>query len=317
MPKATRLSSFVVFLLLFCPTTQAQPWFTGPIIAPSGKVIKLGHFNLETYGTYTENIGRFNRHWKFTHTPASYSTQINPLLTYGLSSWADTQLSVPYAMNRSRGQQYHSIGDVSLLIGVQVLEQDQSAWRPDLRLTINETFPTGRYQNLNPMNQGTDATGQGSYLTHIGLNFQHLSLFRDAHFLRQRLSINYVAAQPVEIRGQSSYGGNSLTDGRLKPGNLWSIDLAGEFTITQNWVAVMETYYFSRTADRFRGITGTTQQGLPLMIGSDASAELSLVPAIEYNFSANFGIIAGFWFSVLGKDASNFRSTVIALNYYQ
>lgn len=317
MSKSTGFYFFVLWLCLFSLTSQARPWFTGPILAPTGQVTKLGHFDLETYGTYAENIGQFNRHWRFTRTPASYSTQINPLFTYGLSSWADTQISIPYAVNRSRGQQYQSLGDVYLLIGLQILEQNQSAWRPDLRLVLQETFPTGRYQNLNPLNQGTDATGQGSYLTHIGLNFQHLSQFTDVHFLRERLVLNYIAGRPVAIHGYSSYGGNFLTDGQLKPGSLWSIDLAGEFTVTQNWVAVMEAYYFSRAADRFRGITGATHQGLPLMIGSSPSAELSFAPAIEYNFSANFGIIAGFWFSVLGKSATDFRSTVIALNYYQ
>lgn len=310
-----------VFLSLLCClflsySTYSAPWYTGPLLAPSGKTIPRGHIDLETYAFYTENTGRFDRHWKLIESPSSQSIQINPLFSYGLTSNMDLQFSLPYTINRSQGQSGKHIGDVFALLGFQALEQKESAWRPDLRLTIQQIFPTGRFDDLNPTNLGTDVTGVGSYQTTFGLNFQHLNTLFQRYYLRKRLSLTYLYAAPVHIRGHTSYGGNAETNGSISPGNMASIDLAGELSLTQNWVLVMEGFYFKRNASNFTGNPGLNSEGLPLTIGNDIIQEFSLAPAIEYNFSANYGLIAGVWFSVKGKDAPDFMSTIIALNAF-
>ncbi|AHE67004.1 hypothetical protein [Legionella oakridgensis] len=301
---------------VICDLAYGDPWFTGPLLAPSGKTIPRGHVNLETYGFYTENSGMFDRHWKLIEGPASQNIQINPLFSYGLTDFMDLQFSLPYVINRSQGQTGRHIGDTAASLGLQVLKQNQSWWRPDLRVSLQQVFPTGRYEEFNPINQGTAATGIGSYQTALGFNFQHLNVIGQTHYFRQRLSLTYLYAASVNIRGHNSYGGNMDTKGSIKPGNLSSVDLAGELSITQNWVAVMEAYYFIRGASKFQGNPGFNTQGLPLTIGHATIAELSLAPAIEYNFSANYGIIAGVWFSSRGKDAPDFMSTVVAFNAF-
>lgn len=306
-------------LLIFSLITQiayADPWYTGPLLAPTGKTIPRGHVNLETYGFFTENIGVFNRHWRIIHTSASESIQINPLLAYGLTDWMDMQFSLPYAINHHKGKTGEHIGDTSAQLGFQILEQKESRWKPNLRVTIQQIFPTGRYDDLNPTNEGTDGTGLGSYETAIGFNFQHMSLIAKTFPLRTRLCLTYLVASSTRVRGINNYGGTSTTNGSAHPGNLSSIDLAGELSLTQHWVAVMESYFVYRDGTSFNGFPGLNTDGSLAQIATSASTEISFAPAIEYNFSANYGIIGGVWFSAAGKDAPVFRSLVVAFNAY-
>jgi len=307
--------TIAIFFLTF-NGAYASPWFTGPLLASSGKTIPLGHANLEMYGFFTKNHGEFNRHWKLVPSPGGEVTQFNPLLSYGLADWVDTQFSAPYTINRRLGKTGRHLGDVSALLGFQLLKQKTATWSPDLRLTIQQIFPTGRFENLSPENQGTDITGLGSYQTNFGLNFQYLYWLGSSFYLQTRLNLNYQYAQSVNLNGLSAFGGNTMTKGKVKPGNLASIDLSSELSLTQNWVIVMEGFFFNQHASRFQGITGANHQGLPLMIGHGGIEEFSLAPAIEYNFSSNYGLIAGAWFAVKGKDAPNFISTVVAFNAY-
>lgn len=306
-----------VFLFFNClhQSTYASPWFTGPLLAPSGHTIPPQHLNFETYLNDVRNIGTFNRHWKLIHTPRSDSIQINPILTYGLFKGIDTQFSVPYSENRVRGRKDHTLGDFSAILGFQALEQKKTSWPPDLRITIQEIFPTGNYDGLSPGKLGTDGSGQGSYQTALAFNFQHLSTVQ-GYNLRNRLSINLLHASQVRLHGLSTYGGSVQTRGTIRPGDLFSIDLASELGLTQNLVAVMEGLYSYRQATRFHGFRGVDEQGNPANIGHGSVAEFSLAPAVEYNFSAHLGLIAGVWFAVKGRDASDFITSMIALNTY-
>lgn len=306
----------LVYLLIGCNTVQADPWWTGPLLAPAGHSVPAGHTNFELYEFHTDNDGIYNRHWKLTHTADTISDVINPIFTHGLTDRLDIQFGVPYAFNRGTSGSSNHISDTGVTLGYQLIEQKDSRWRPDIRFTIQEIIPTGRFHDLSPVNNGAGSTGLGSYQTAASLNMQLLTQFTDIHYLRTRLSLSYVYASDASIHGLSSYGGTPQTDGVVDPGNLSSIDLAGEFSLTQHWVAVMEGYFATRDAARFRGTPGFTSNGVLAKIGNDNVDEITLAPAIEYNFNANVGIIGGVWFTVAGKDTSEFQSIVVALNAY-
>jgi len=303
-------------LLLWSNSVSADPWFTGPLLAPAGITVPKGHVNLEIYGFDTKNIGIFNRHWKLVHTPATQSRQVNPLLSYGLTDRVDVQVSVPYVVNSGFGRTYHHIGDSLGLLGFQVMRQGDERLRPNLRFTIQQTIPTGKFQQLNPVNGGTEGTGSGSYQTGFALNFQNLQQINDTNYLRTRMIISYIYASPVRVRGLNAYGGNEFTKGSVQPGNLFGFDLSGELTITKHWVAVMEGYYFARGSTVFSGTTGPAVNGVVPTIGHTSAEEVSLAPAIEYNFNEHYGIIGGMWYAISGKNAGDFRSAVIAFNAY-
>ena len=107
-----------------------------------------------------------------------------------------------------------------------------------------------------------------------------------------------------------------MTKGRIHPGASYASDFAIEYTLTQHWVPVMEVLYVHSTSSSFNGNPGFTPGGTAAAIGGRGRDSVSLAPAIEYNFTANLGIIGGIWFSVTGPHPAKFTSTAIAINYY-
>lgn len=307
----------IIFLCIsiFSEITYADPWFTGPILAPSGHNVARGHTNLEIYGLDVFTNGQYNTHGKVTSIPLFKSFLVNPLLTHGFTDWLDFQLSIPYAFNRTQGMSYDRITDTSLGAGLQLVEQKKSKWLPDVRFFIQEIFPTGKFENLNPSFLGTDATGLGSYRTLFSLNLQYLKEIYDAHYLRTRLILSRLYSSSVKVHGLNSFGGTPNTDGAVNTGAQDNVDLAFEYTLTQNWVAVMEGYFSEGQATRFNGILDIVNDGATGLL-SGQYYEIGLAPALEYNFTANIGLIGGVWFPVKGKNTSRFTTYVLALNAY-
>ncbi len=309
-----QLLTLAVLLFSYSEYSLADPWFTGPILAPPGRTIPNGHTNFEVYVFDTLTQGIFDRNWQLIRLPRSESIVVNPIFSHGYADKFDIQFSVPFVYNNARRTNTRYVGDSALTLGYQLIEQNNSRWRPNLRITLQEIIPTGRFRQLNPANNGADATGSGSYQTAFGLNLQHLAQFNEVNYLRTRISLSYVYAFPVSVEGLTSYGGTNSTSGRVWPGDLMSLDWAYEYTVTQNWVAVMETFIASRNATHFKGFIGLDPMGRMVDIGRRASINITLAPALEYNFSGNLGIIAGPWFSIAGKNTPDFLSYVVAIN---
>jgi hypothetical protein len=307
---------FVMTAIITCffyRIAYADPWYTGPLLAPAGKTVPLGHFNFELYSFDTKLVGEYNAKGKKIRIPTFQTTLYNALFSYGLADKVDTEISVPYAINKSLGKRAEHIGDTTVILGYQALKQKPKSWIPNLRVVLAEVFPTGRFDNLNPTDLGTGVTGAGSYQTLFGLRFQDLSQLSETHYLRTRLALSYLHADPVTTLGKNGFGGNFSSRGHIRPGDSIAIDLAGEFTVSQNWVAVMEVYYLHHSGAQFTGRDASLR---PLFIHHPAFFTTSIAPAIEYNFSKHFGIIGGVWLTLQGKNSPAFSSAVIAFNTY-
>lgn len=296
------LHAFLLFF--FSHAAIAGPWMTGPLLAPSGKTIPAGHFNFEPYGFYTDYPKGFR------------NIEVTPILTVGLTDFLDLQTSLPYDYSWDRGQHGNDIGDYSLGLGMQLLRQQESSWLPDLRMVIQEVFPTGRFENLNPNKLGTDQTGSGAYQTFIGFNFQKVLSFANEHYLRTRLSLVAARSGDVTVEGANVFGGGLMTEGRVRGGNSYSADLAFEYSLTQHIVPVFEALYVNSSATNFDGNPGFTPGGTVAAVGGRGGNQASLAPALEYNFNSNLGIISGVWFSVTGPHAAKFVTGTVAINCY-
>jgi hypothetical protein len=304
-----------LLFIVLSNTANASPWFTGPLLAPAGRTVPRGHANFEAYGFSTDKSRVFDNHGKKRSVPDFNSTQISPILTYGLINGIDVQWSLPYSINRSQLHTGQNIGDTSITMGFQALQQKQGSWIPDLRITVQELFPTGRGENLNPFDFGVDVTGSGTYQTVAALNFQELFQLSELHYLRTRLSLAYLHGQPYSMDDPHDITLDK-PKGVVKPGSLMSIDCAGEYTFDQNWVGVMEVYAFYHTSSSFAGNAGIDENGQLIQTGHDPLYNVSIAPAVEYNFTQQYGLIAGPWFVVYGKNSSVFTSLVVAFNAY-
>ena len=307
---------FIILTLGLCSIAHAEPWFVDPILALSGSVTPLGHVKTKTYGFITHNTGVYDNAWTLTHHNDASSTQINPQLTYGLTKRIDSQLALPYSIRHQNGMESHHLGDISTTFGFQALEKKPNSLTPELRITLSEIFPTGRFASANPLSEGSGFSGVGTYETILGLNFQQQFQISETHWYRGRLCLAYLYAVPVSINGVTMYGGASTTKGRMSIGKIATADLSAELSITQHWIAVIEAYYLHQQPSNFKGSVGMTDTGSPAQIGNLEVHVLSLAPAMEYAFSEHLGLVAGVWFSVKGQNTPHFVTTVVMFRSY-
>lgn len=306
-----------LLILCFCGLSHAGPWFVDPILAPTGKVVPLGHAKFRGYGFFTNNIARYNNQAKIVRAPILESIQFNPQLTYGLTESTEAQLVLPYSFVHNLGKKIDHLGDTSIRLGYQALRQKPGTSIPNLRVVISETFPTGRFSASNPLDEGAGFTGIGNYQTSLQFNFEEILQITGEHYSRTRLSLIYLYNHPVSLHGISINGGAATTEGSLTPGNIYSINLSEEITITQQWSAAMEFFYLQQQASSFNGFRGINEKtGKPANVGHLASNGLSLAPALEYAITENLGFVAGVWFTVEGKNTADFYSTVFLLRAF-
>ncbi len=298
----------IVVLLIFCASLAAEleerPWLTGPLLAPSGHTVAPGKTNWEPYLFLTKN-----------YNPDS-SWVINPFIqiTHGITSYFDIKLETQAFFTFKDGEVGSGLSDFSVILGFQALEDNPDGWMPDLRITLSETFPTGRYQRLNPDKQGADSTGSGSYETFTSFNFQKLFHIFGNHWLRPRLFLRYIIPAPVSVRDFNTYGGGFGTDGKIYPGNNFTGILAFEYTLTRNWVLALDIQAVYVDKTKFSGTKGVNPNGSIASVGNGKEVQWSYAPALEYNFSDWLGIIWGVWFTGATKNSTDFVSFVVAVN---
>jgi hypothetical protein len=298
------------------PDFTNLPWMTGPLLAQAGQTLPAGHTNYEPYLFVTDTFGIYNQAGEKSRIPRIIKTTPTMVLIQGLTSFMDLQVIADYSFSNSSANNYSDLGDPTIYLGFQAFTENMQGWRPDLRVTISEKFPAGRYQNLNPINSGIDAVGAGSYQTGIGANFQKTYQFKNNKFLRARLTFLYVIPSSPSLNNVNTYGGGTGTSGILDLGNTLSIDGSLEFTLTTHWVPALDIVYAYQAKSKFTGALGTAITGMPATVGGQSSQAISLAPAMEYNFSPTLGIIAGAWFTVFGRNTADFAAAVFALNYY-
>lgn len=336
--------TMAAFLLSFIGCTAGfcyEPQFTGPLFAFSGQSLALGDSFFELYGYYIPSDSIYDINWHTVETPPNTMTQFEPIFAYGLGEHLDVQYDLFYVDNRYLKRDNSNLGDTSMVLGYQLLDQkDAHQHLPNLRITVQEIFPTGRYDGLNINNNGSDATGAGSYQTTLGLNLEYLSHITEQNYLNTYLSLFYNIPSAVKLDGFSIYGGTSTTHGHINPGHATTVDLAGELSLDAHWVAVMEGIFTYQQASVFSGFIGQPQsnQSSPQQnrhfnfrrhsiashliprrlnigntIGHGNLDQFTLAPALEYNFNEKIGIIGGAWFTVAGKNTPQYTATVIAL----
>jgi hypothetical protein len=329
------------FLLMINALSYAESWFTGPLMALPARTIPRGHINLQLFNYGFINNAIYNHEWQSVKTAPYTQLILSPQLYYGLTDQIDVEWNPSYINNRTQGKESQGLGDTAITLGFQVLKQSEFIKQPDLRVTIEEILPSGRYDQLSTEDKATDALGIGNYQTEFGLNFQYLSHLTETHDFNTMVSLYYTYAGAVNIRGLSAYGGTPFVDGQIKPGNAFAIDLAGELSLTRNWVAVMEGYYQYAQASSFKNarhsflshlsperrlnlnkprsffpskqnIGGLYDDKFP--IGNGIIDSVLLAPAIEYNFTDSYGVIVGSIFSLVGKNVPVLSSLVVSFN---
>jgi len=312
----------LIFFIPFCLLAEApssinpsegSPWFTGHLLAPSASTNEKGVVSWQPYLFVIDVFGEYNSKWDRRSIENTWTFQPYVDITYGLTDFMDIEADFAFSYTVSDGASSTRLNDSNLFLGFQALRDTPNTAIPDLRITIQEIFPFGQYDRLDPGNNGTDGIGQGSFQTGINFNFSKLFPLGGEQFFSLVWSVGYLFPLPVHIEGESVYGGVSETNGRIFPGQTFVAYLAGEYTITKNWVLAFDFQYLLTRHDRFTGHRGFTSTGEKATIGNPISQQISLAPAVEYNYSENFGLIGGVWFTLAGKNADQFLGGIFSM----
>lgn len=292
------------------------PWFTGPLIARSAYTVEPPHWTLQPYLYFTTNAHTYNSQWRRHSIPNFYTTNVQFQAKRGLVSGFDFQFIPQVICHETQGKRSCNIGDMTLSFGVRLLDSKLKDPWPAMRLALRTNVPLGKYQHLNPKLLRTDSMGTGSWLPAANFHMSKMWRVSGNRFFDMRFVAGYQVGTAVHVKGVNTYGGARNTRGVIYPGNILMFDWAMQLSLTHRWAFACDIIYQHTNKTRFSGRAGTTN-GAPVVMRAPSRELVSLAPAIEYNWSQNFGIISGVWFSFAGRNSRQFTSGVIALSIYK
>lgn len=249
--------SKIIMLIFIAPLAawadKNDPWFTGPLFQNHPVTMPLGQGFFGFSSNDISNRGFFDTNGDAISSPRTSMDSYALDFAYGLSENTDYRVNILYIRNLVSGSSYSNLGDTTMHFGYQLFRQKNSRWLPDLRLTIEEIFPIGRWDHLNQADHGADSTGAGSFQTALGIRLRKMIPLPYEHFLvlHGRFAFNHPS--PVPISGFSIYGGSQTTNGTLTLGNSALIDLALEYNFTKNWGGIFESAIITQSASDFSG----------------------------------------------------------------
>lgn len=290
-----------------------NPWYTGPLVTPTVEMVAPGSVNIQPYLFVIDNYAEFNEDRHSISQPNLIN--LNSLVTIqtGITDTMDITVNLEGDASWERGKSGGGFSDITVMLGFPICLE--TPYVPQIKVNIQESFPTGRYERLSSNGLNLSSTGTGAYQTTFSLGTSKILFWSYKHPMCIRTFVGYTLSPKVKVSGFNTYGGGFGTKGKVHPGNIFAADLGIEYSITQTWVAALDIVYTATNRSKFHGIPGTDSSGSPATVGTGYSDNLSLAPAIEYNWNDNLGVIGGVQFSVYGRNSENFVSTIFSFSY--
>lgn len=294
-----------------------DPFYSGPLLAPSAYVVPRGFFNVQPYFFWTRNYGNYDSSWHRVRTRSSLQFRFLAVAQVGLTDYMEATSTVEAALNRKEDKHHFGYGDTSAAIALQLTEGIMGTAIPACKLQVGAIFPTGKHDHLAQDRLGIDSFGAGSYSATFSLNFQKdfNAIFKSDldprfyHPFRFRWSFGYAINGPARVRGLNAYGGDSSTHGRVKVGNTFISILAWEFSFNEKFVFATDWQYTVSSPSKFIGRnTGT-------FVGRPGNQNWSVAPALEINLSSQFGALVGAWMSFAGRNSTSFISGIVSFTW--
>jgi hypothetical protein len=298
-----------------------EAWFTGPLDAPNPTPIPVGHFYAEPYLLGTIIYGAYDGEWnvhRLAHN--NYSIISSTLLETGIFQNVSLAVLPEFGYNiAGEGENSSGIrfGDFQVRLKFMLHQFKEGSWIPTLTLAAMQVFPTGSYDNLG--SRRANAFGSGAYTSRFALYSQEPFWLPNGRILRARF--DFTANIPignVGVDNVSVYGTPEGFRGEAKVGNSYTADLGFEYSVTSNWVAVMEFLYQHGDSTLTIGNQRPADSSIPVPFhsASGSSEYWSVAPAVEYNFNASVGIIAGAEVTFAGRNTGASVTPQVALSWF-
>jgi hypothetical protein len=287
--------------------SMSDAWWTGPMLANSAETLPPGHFLFEPY-LYD------------IRSPGNDSFGSRTYILYGLLNRLSIGVIPVFGYNRaSDGRSSSSVGfgDLTLQAQYRFSEFQPGNWMPTTAILLQETLPTGRYDQLG--SRPSDGLGGGAYTTTLALNSQMYFWMPNGRILRERFNLSGSFSRTANVEGVSVYGTDANFRGTARPGTSFYADLAFEYSVTQRWVLALDLTYSYDSNTRVNGVNvPSAANGLPyaqnVTFNSGASEAYGVAPAIEYNWTPNIGVLLGTRIIFGGHNTVGTVTPAIALN---
>ncbi len=235
------------------PNDEYEHWFTGPIFTPNPKELPPFHPGLEVVLISSCTYGIYDHKWKLQNIPKIWS--IGPYIDfqYSFNEIIGIEYIGSMTSNFSHGATSTHLRDSIFRLGFQISRDRAHSWIPDFRILLQETFPTGKYQKLDPRKKGTDLTGDGSFETGAHFAFQKLFHTGGGHCLSIRGDIGYFFPSNVHVNGFNYYTENLNAHGKSMSGKyICCVFNLGVITCTEMEYSLREFLSVSRKRPFFR-----------------------------------------------------------------
>lgn len=276
-----------------------EPYFAGTQLAAYPLNSSPGHFSINPFVAYITSDSSYNSHWSKKSGKSFNKAILYNSMGTGITDWLDTSIYFGNSFQKSGSHSRWGMVDTSLYFGIQLLQGSRNDWIPDMRILLGETFPTGKYDRLDPHKKWADLFGRGSYASSFTFLIARTFYNNPRHPFNINLNLSYVYSSSVHVDGISYYGGDTGTSGRVFPKASYYTDLALQLSLNQFLTLGLDIYYVHENKTRFHG-KSTLKPILP------STDQLSLAPCLGYSWNGNscFGI--GPWFSIAGRNTSAF-----------
>ena len=287
---------------------QAQ-WFTGTLEAPSPAFPKAGLIGVEPYVIYQRNTGDYDTAGTRLEVPHDIR-QMNSetLIKYGITDRLSVQAVAAFAHVWNDQTTFTGVEDLPMEFDYRFNDENNKTGLPSITASVGISFPIGDYQGLQSSLAGL---GSGAFTLKEGLLAQSLFDSPGHHPVRLRLyGVGYEPAADVSLHDVSVYGSHAGFVGHAAPGLSGILGIGGGYGLTRRWVLAFD---FVQTLAHGSMLVGT-DGGTPVNQQAAGSAQSSIAPAVEYNFSGHVGLIAGEELSIAGRNSSSYFAPQIALS---
>ena len=277
-------------------------WWTGPMLANNASTLPRGHFLVEPY-LYDEISPHTNGFGSLTY------------IEYGLANRCTIGLIPTFGYNKVSDALSSSgvgIGDLTVLAQYRLTQFHERHWLPTISFMVQETFPSGKYDQLGP--RPSNGLGAGAYTTTLALNSQTYFWMPNGRILRMRLNATQSLSSYANVAGVSVYGTSQGFQGHAKPGASTFVDAAWEYSLTRNWVLALDATYRHTNNTRITG-QDPAQSPTHIQLNSGASDAIGFAPALEYNWKPTIGVLLGTRIIALGHNAPTTITPAVAINY--
>ena len=287
--------------------SQDDAWWTGPMLANSAGTLPPGHFLLEPY-VYDVSTAHSD----------SYGSRA--YILYGLADRLSVGLIPVVGYNTvSNGPSSSGIGlgDISLMTQYQLTQFHEGSWMPTTAIEVQETFPTGKYDQL--ASHPANGLGSGAYTTTLQFNSQTYFWLSNGRILRMRFDVSQAFSSRVGVQGVSVYGTGAGFRGNARPGSSFFADAAWEYSLTQRWVLALDLTYSHARNTSVSGYnildSGSVPYPSSIRMNSGSSVAFGFAPAVEYNWSSSLGVLFGTRIVVAGHNTTGTVTPALAINY--